>query len=381
MVRPPHPTTWKRLLRENAESFIAWSQESGAKLRCFRRLAIGLERYLFRFVLGGGSSPEATTVCDEFLHRLPDVLGRCDEPIYDTPLAADAYAFVHLLERYRRFWRVLEEMTRAGLLPMRERGIDILDVGTGPAPALYATTDFYALLSRYAGERGISRLVTPAPQLFSIESSRGMSSLFHYLSEIAGMPGPFGTTFTDLAAFDPAAIRREQIKWRIRQISDEDDLDDKEAARWVHNNENYWQDQYRYSLCIFSNFLTQVDTVDRYSDELLSIFRALRPGGVVVLMGAVNAQYPQIYHRLAEIAAEGRVQGIKDMPSTITWDYTTPDAARIKRLYRRVWGRLANCATNVREFEAKLPSSLWNAAAPLTGPKQFAVRVFRRGEW
>jgi hypothetical protein len=85
---------------------------------------------------------------------------------------------VHLVDRYRRFWNVLEELLRATALPVRDTALDVLDVGTGPAPALYAVNDFFEELRVFAGEANDScrRLLTPPPRLRSIERSRAMES-------------------------------------------------------------------------------------------------------------------------------------------------------------------------------------------------------------
>ena len=75
-------------------------------------------------------------------------------------MAAEAYAWMHLLDRYTRTWIALEHMVQRGCLPLAIRGVGVLDIGTGPGPSALAITDFYRHLSEYA-ENGETRLMRP----------------------------------------------------------------------------------------------------------------------------------------------------------------------------------------------------------------------------
>ncbi len=158
--------SWKQIVRAHSKVFIKWIETSGARYRFFDKLASDLERYLL-YVLADDYYEQysARERCEAFASNIPKVLSRCDEDIYDEPLMADAYAYVHLLDRYRRFWDVLIELTRGNLLPMRDSGIEVLDVGTGPAPALFAVEDFYRALQEYATLTENLILNTPLPKL------------------------------------------------------------------------------------------------------------------------------------------------------------------------------------------------------------------------
>jgi hypothetical protein len=68
-------------------------------------------------------------------------------------MAVEAYAYLHLLERYRRFWTVLMRLMEVGRLPLARTEVRLLDVGAGPAPVTYATIDFYQALHAYGTEQ------------------------------------------------------------------------------------------------------------------------------------------------------------------------------------------------------------------------------------
>jgi hypothetical protein len=212
---------------------------------------------------------------------LPLVLSRCDDPtIYDRPFVADAYAYVHLLDRYCRFWQALAELVNARVLPMRQKGVDVLDVGTGLAPALYAVWDFYSALMGYAGSIHCSELETRSPHLQAIESSIGLVHVMHILSELAERPGPFRPTFRDFSGLNLGQTRKDWRMQRIAQIEQEDEMGWDYARSWVHENEPRWNDELRFNLCIFSNFLTSPDRVTQLEVEIKSVFRELRPAAL-----------------------------------------------------------------------------------------------------
>lgn len=120
----------------------------------------------------------APVTCTLFGERLLDVSTDCAKEIYDREMGAAAYTYVHLLDRYKRFWDVLLCLLDQGLLPVSAKGIDVLDIGSGPAVALYAVNDMYKALHDFAIDRGYTHLVTPPPRFHVIEPSVQMVRFF-----------------------------------------------------------------------------------------------------------------------------------------------------------------------------------------------------------
>jgi hypothetical protein len=78
----------------------------------------------------------------------------------------------------------------AGELHLGDTALEVLNIGTGPAPALYAINDFYQELRAFSAQANeCQRLYTPPPRLRSIEDSRRMVSRVHNLSESRVAPG------------------------------------------------------------------------------------------------------------------------------------------------------------------------------------------------
>ena len=228
--------------------------------------------------------------CTRFASALPLVFSKCDEPIYDEPFVAEAYAFVHLLERYRRFSQVLDELLAVGILPMRDRGIDILDVGVGPGPAAFATLDFYQQLAEYAEVHKIVGLHTPPPNLRVVESSLPMVRVMHLISELSGRSGPFHRDLATFNGIDFNEMRATSVEAFISALKLEDITSDT-TSRILD-----WRDEWRFNLGIFSYFLTRETMVEDVGGELTSLFQSMRAGGVVVTLGATaGRKYRRVY--------------------------------------------------------------------------------------
>jgi hypothetical protein len=370
----PRPS-WKWLLREYGLALLAWTESSQILSQSFFKLAADLEDYLLEDVL---VCPQA---CKTFVGRLPDVIDRCDEDIYEEPLVAPAYAYVHLLERYRRFWSVLVELTKGRVLPMADDGIDVLDVGTGPAPGLYAVADFYDAVGRYAETAHVPGLATGPPNLESVESSKGMTRFVHAFSEWTRRAGPFRATFSEFRGLVLPRQRQVDIEGQARQIADEFDTSEQFARWWMRESEPWRYDVFRYNLVIFSNFLTQPNMVDDLGVELESVFGSLRPGAVLVVVGGTGHHYPQVYAMVDSIASQTRTRRVDWVADSLPSVYGDDTAQRIKQVYARVWTRLEECCGDVSHVCECLPQDLWDRHTPLAGPARFGLRVFRKGRY
>ena len=164
----------------------------------------------------------------EFLDRLPDIYDSCNKPIYERPMIAEAYAYIHMVGRYCNWWDTFAELLAAGWMPMRESGLRVLDVGAGPGPATYALLDFSRAVNQAVldvddtGE--FQALCTPRPDVVMVESSWSMSNFVHRLSEERRLGGPYEATFDDF--FSLRLVRTRAMNAELRrsltsQIMDE----------------------------------------------------------------------------------------------------------------------------------------------------------------
>ena len=109
--------------------------------------------------------------------------------------------------------------------------------------------------------------------------------------------------FSDIMPTQERKKRFEALRY------EEDEYFDEEAGWWT-SEPVYWgneahdiaQSLHRYRLIIFSNFLTTVDTVARFEQNLVDILHDANPGSVVVVLGGKGGKYSQIYDWVDQIA-------------------------------------------------------------------------------
>ena len=378
-VQGTNRPSWRRLTRRCGPLFLDGASYRAKRLERVVELCVAVQRYVICALTSEDGRRLVPERVGQFIHRLPDVLGKCDEPIYDDPLAAEAYAFVHLVDRYRRFLDILEVLLRSGNLPVREVPLDTIDVGTGPAPALYAINDFYEELRGFAATwPDCSSLGTAPPTLQSIEKSREMVRLVHNLSEFTGRPGPFRAESDEFRGFNPQQERMGAREALIDELIYHWGYSEDEAYWQAQEEQARWQNIARYHIFVFSNFLTNLDQVQSLSTELIEVFRALKPRGIVIVVGGTGAHYPTVYAQIDSFAQLTRVLRIRSLPETIRCRYDDSEAQAIKGLYTSVFKTLRPTIDD-SIFNGVLSKArdLWDPNEPLAGPRAFGIRIYR----
>jgi len=115
----------------------------------FDRLATLLEEFIKKYVLNSAERAQ------EVGASLPDVLSKCDEISYEQLGQVPAYVILYFLDRYHRFQLLLHELIRQRLLPLPKTLVNVLGVGTGPAPALFALS-VHMILSENSVKKEVS---------------------------------------------------------------------------------------------------------------------------------------------------------------------------------------------------------------------------------
>jgi hypothetical protein len=380
-------SSWRQLLKQYKTEFLEWLEGNGQRLSMFNKLAEDLERYLFKCLTPdsnyNGSSKQY--LCLTFIDCIPDALSKCDEKgIYDEKeMFAPAYAHIHLLERYRRFWDVLLCLLEVGVLPMSDKELEVLDLGTGPAPVLYAVTDFYQAFRDFANEKGYTELVPGLNPYSTVEASRNMEHFMHRFSEEGDRNGPFFTTFREFDNLDFSKLR-ENKREEVRKGENYFDGETGEWETWyeLENNLGWTEGLYRYNLVIFSNFLTVKRQVNKWRKELLSTFKTLRHGGVVVIVGSNAEKYKPVYDLATEIAESVSLSIVPAASKEIPVEYRDLYAKRIKKHFDNIWGWIKEEPIIDEQFliSKNIPRYFWDPQEELEqegDPQNFNLLVFR----
>lgn len=361
--------TWARLWRAHADEFL--KEMNDERERSFRTLADALRRYTAWWL--------NNDKWHEFGAALPRVLGHCDEPIYDDMATVLAYAHVHLLERYLRFWEVARQLVTAHVLPLRAKGVSVLDVGIGPAPASYVMADVYRALNQFAAARGLAPLQVPV-RIECIDSGAPMSEFLHGVSEYSlRREGPFRVDLRDFGEFDPRARRARDLKSRRAALEDEGVGD---PNRWIQENEPYLHESWHYDICIFSNFFTRPERLAAHATSVGNVFGAMRPGGLVVVVGGAGGQYPALYERIDALAVRAGARRVGVDIGDIT-RLLVSGRRFIKSTYDQLWGDLRERVgpEKANRLARNIPSEakeLFDPAARYRAPSTFGLRVYRK---
>lgn len=357
--------TWRKLQRETAPKFLDWLDDGRRNTDLLR-----IQHNLTEFIIRHLSTKED---CRDFISRWSSVLRRCNDPAtYDDWINILAYAHIHSLERYRRFYAVLAELYKIGQLPMKSWAIRILEVGTGPAPCLYALQDFYEQVTLFAEARQESRLKMETPRTDCVEQSRAMARFLHHFSEASRRPGPFFVRFSDFLALDLQKFRQvsEQRSRESEHYSDDDDP-------W--SPFPFQPQDFKYELYIFSNFLTDLEFVEQATTALGKLFFWLGPHQSVLVLGGTGGAYQKIYAKLTDLAAKAKVDTIRELPETIPCSLDDFGAHLVKSHYTTVLRHMRSIHPNLLiPDDLENAADLWDPGSPLKGPKKFSVRLFKR---
>jgi hypothetical protein len=371
---------WTRLLRERGASFLSWLEEDAVLADRGRLLAEAIRRLLHEQV----DTPQAA---DAVWAAAPAVLSRCnDQATYELPSAPEAYAWLHLLDRYARTWRALEVLVERNCLPLARHGVRALDVGTGPGPSAFATHDFYQALVAFAKVESVPEFEQP-PQVSCVEYDLGTNHFRHVLAEYVHASAGESlqnsvlnlcSSIPDFGTVHPRQERRDVFEANRRL---EDSYYDEISKEWTYESvytadeaHGISQSIHRYRLFVFSNFLTTVGTVRTFEPNLNELLRDARPGSVLLVLGGRGGDYPGIYGYVDSLASDAGFQKhIED------YDVSSEETSLSDLIYAegmRFYNHLQSLSPNHDKALRKLHRhfSAHRTAAPKT-----RVRAFRKG--
>lgn len=124
--------------------YAQWTKEEKNSFATQQEIKFGIMKKLLSLYFDSQNESYWKAVAVE----MSDVVKNCDKIDYKSIYTAGAYAIWHLLDRYHRF-----QLMQAVLLENNynfhrtDRPARIMDIGTGPAPALFAFSDCYKTLN------------------------------------------------------------------------------------------------------------------------------------------------------------------------------------------------------------------------------------------
>lgn len=215
----------------------------------------------------------------DVVKELSTVIKKCDEIDYHDNSTAIAYAVWHFLDRYHRFQIILEDLLLIGF-PFSQTAdcFDVLDVGSGPAQTLFALSDFFK-------ELGIIDNKEHSINAEYVEQSSGFKNFLHYFVEFAICKG-----------------KQYSVPYHFAKSSDAFSIPFEEYYHPWYDNEKLFKTKSRYDVVVFNNFLTNIDFVKSFSQQLKRICKFTRNNGVIIVIGAneQSEKYSKIYITIKE---------------------------------------------------------------------------------
>ncbi len=320
---------WTSFLRHQGPDFLKWIEKENILLRKFDALATALYSLLKARI-------NTTEAAQAVWRTVPDVLARCNEQdTYEKPGAFDAYAWLHLLERYVRTWLALEKLVEACCLPLAKHGIRALDVGTGPGPSAFAVHDFYSAMTEFSEQTGNLKWRQPA-KVTPVDLSHSTNELRYQLEQSLRKSEKVIIQYDVLPNFGNIMPRQEREALRERLLYEDVyfDEDHGEEESWYSADEinHIVQSLHRYRLITFSNFLTTEDTVNKFRPNLDGIFRDARTGTVILVLGGKGKKYQKIYKKLDCIAEQTGFQR-----KVVEERISAKDSGLAERIYKEGW--------------------------------------------
>jgi hypothetical protein len=378
IVRAARPESWRSLQLRVAP--ILQQTLNSARLRRLEETVTALERHLI-------GTLRTTEDASAFLNRLFEVRKQCNEEIYNRPMAAEAYAYTHLANRYVRWWNVFQKLFESGYLPMRRSGINVMDIGSGPAPASYALLDFMTSIEEAVAaipdSLAAKRLTTDPSRVVLAEKSVAMARLVHRVSEYRPLGGMYSVAIPDIFDLqlvmtkEANALRRERLLHDIMsQWGDELGYD--AALQILGSDHPNWHSPERFHLCLVGYLLTTDDMLERANRVLKEIKRTLPPGGTIVVMGGKGPGYQAIHARLRD-----RMRGLHHLQISQRIKVAFDDEQLqllLKNFYIRIRRHVRNLVTDTQD-SALLAGDhylrrLWDPNCKIPSAT-FMIEVFR----
>lgn len=270
----------------------------------------------------------------------------------------------------------LTALAARACLPLGIEGVRILDIGTGPGTIAFAINDFYQELRSFGEAQGFEVLALQTVLFNSVEINEYMQRFLSYFREVSGRFIPAAEMYPDFASFDPRS-EREQHFDRLLAEEDFNEFEGEfEPAFSEYEAHCEAQRVARFRLVVMSYFLTTPEALRQFETALTGLVRDLRPGSVVMLLGAPG--HERIHREMERTMESGHFRRLHEVPDEL--DTGTDVEVIIKRAQYRVYEHLAGIVGEERLPREGYPD-YWNPEPSRRVQTNFRLTAFRKGRW
>lgn len=228
------------------------------------------------------------------------VLAQCDEISYNEEGVPEAYIILHFLDRYHRFQLIFMDMIKQGCFPMKET-INLIDIGTGPGPSMYAFSDIVNLIKEYEKEK-IGKETIKNVRIDYAEQSHGFRQFLHIVTEYLWMEDQKNNKghkcyvpFHHGTYYDAFKMKFSGFMEEVKGFSQNG------VVIYFHKRER--RTKKSFDVVIYSNFLTNMDVLNMYKKHIRKAAFFMRNRGVMVVVGGnpEDRKYKPVYEKLDEV--------------------------------------------------------------------------------
>lgn len=267
--------------------------------------------------------------------QFESVLSKCDEIDYEDYSTTIAYVILHFLPRYHLFQLAFSKLLDKHILPYKKQGSNILDIGTGPGPALYALSDIYESLFQFGVLKKDFRYMPDY-----VEQSAGFRNFLHH--------------FTEFLNYRNTQDERWDVPYHHGSFDKFEEIEFNQLISDFWGSRRYIK--YRYNIITCANFFTRSHQVEKLKHEIQDCARYLRNKGIFVVLGAQSSEsktqdknYAEIYRRIGEIVENSnystnriiaKAKQCKVKKKLISFDYSCKFGVRINKFHKNIINKL-----------------------------------------
>ncbi|MBS1780112.1 MAG: hypothetical protein JST70_12345 [Bacteroidetes bacterium] len=291
------------------KDFLQWLTQKNKLYHRFNELANIFENFLTDYILVSKEN------ADEISVRLEDMLGKCNIPnIYEKGQAVETYSMLHFLERYRRYQLVYLQLLENQLIPFATL-IKHLDIGTGPAPSIFAFSDIIKFYKEFSQKEEPREFFEIEYLPDYVENSDSFRNWLHHFTEYANYKNYSGGwevpyhhgTFRDFESLDFKKLNYNKALWQKERVYEAFGANPNyiilETSKEITvHGRNFISGQlldkkkngHRYDVISFSYFLTLLEQTKQFKKQIKGCAFALRNNGIIINIGSNNDDYFQI---------------------------------------------------------------------------------------
>ena len=291
--------------KEIYNDYIHWLESSKYLEIQFKKLASSLEEFYFKHLMVEERYTEKDYHKDiaKYLHLTLDPIdcnrlniinngNRNDNKVdFDQQGVVDGYIIWHFLDRYLRFQTIYLSILKHGLLPLTNTKINHLDIGTGPASAIFALSDIYRSIITFSKENHFPKLSEIDFESDYVENSQNFRNWLHHFTELANYRNRQDGEF-----------HYWKVPYQHGSFID--------AYNTSFQQKKWWDKYIRmFNIVTIGNFITEEKQVQKLEYFFLGLFKVLKLGGIVILSGGgSNIKY---FDEVAELFTKNNINHIK----------------------------------------------------------------------